>query len=181
MLSSMMPRRARLAIPGIPWHIIQRGNNRTACFYAEEDDLRYLVTLREMAKKFDCAVHASVLMTNHVHLLLTPSQKESAGLLMKHVGQRYVQYVNPLLRPKRDPLGGPISILLGAERTLCPGVLPLYRAQPGAGEHGFAPAGLSVVKLPRQRRRQFRSVAHSAPGVPTPGADGRPAGRGPRC
>ncbi len=93
-----MPRRARLAIPGIPWHIIQRGNNRAACFYAEEDYRRYLDTLREMAEKFECAVHAYVLMTNHVHLLLTPSRKESAGLLMKHLGQRYVQYINRCYR-----------------------------------------------------------------------------------
>ena len=89
-----MPRRARLAIPGIPWHIIQRGNNRTACFYSPEDYRRYLDTLRQMAERFACAVHAYVLMTNHVHLLLTPSRKESAGLLMKHLGQRYVQYIN---------------------------------------------------------------------------------------
>jgi putative transposase len=89
-----MPRRARLAVPGIPWHIIQRGNNRAPCFYDKADYKRYLDTLREMAGRFECAIHAYVLMTNHVHLLLTPGQKESAGLLMKHLGQRYVQYVN---------------------------------------------------------------------------------------
>lgn len=89
-----MPRRARLAIPGIPWHIIQRGNNRTACFYAEQDYRRYLNNLHGMAERFDCAIHAYVLMTNHVHLLLTPKRRDSAGLLMKHLGQRYVQYVN---------------------------------------------------------------------------------------
>jgi len=89
-----MPRRARLAIPGIPWHIIQRGNNRTPCFYADEDYRRYLLTLRELANKFECAVHAYVLMTNHVHLLVTPGRTDSAALLMKHLGQRYVQYVN---------------------------------------------------------------------------------------
>ena len=89
-----MPRRARLAIPGIPWHIIQRGNNRSACFYADEDYRRYLDTLRELAPKFGCVVHAYVLMTNHVHLLLTPHQPGSASRLMKHLGQRYVQYIN---------------------------------------------------------------------------------------
>jgi len=89
-----MPRRARLSIPGIPWHIIQRGNNRSACFYAEEDYRRYLDTLQAMALRYRCAIHAYVLMTNHVHLLLTPEQENSAGLLMKHLGQRYVQYVN---------------------------------------------------------------------------------------
>jgi putative transposase len=47
-----MPRRARLAIAGIPWHIIQLGNNRPACFYAYEDYLRYLETLGEVARKY---------------------------------------------------------------------------------------------------------------------------------
>lgn len=89
-----MPRRARLSIPGIPWHIIQRGNNRSVCFHAEEDFQFYLHFLREFAVKFGCAIHAYVLMTNHVHLLLTPHKPHSASLLMKHLGQRYVQYIN---------------------------------------------------------------------------------------
>ena len=66
-----MPRRARLVVPGIPWHIIQRGNNRTACFYADADYCRYLETLKEQAEKHGCLIHAYCLMTNHVHLLLT--------------------------------------------------------------------------------------------------------------
>lgn len=89
-----MPRRARLSIAGVPWHIIQRGNNRSACFFAERDYRLYLQFLQELARRFDCAVHSYVLMTNHVHLLLTPEWKNSAALLMKHLGQRYVQYVN---------------------------------------------------------------------------------------
>ncbi len=86
-----MPRRARIAVPGIPWHIIQRGNNRSECFFTDEDRHRYLNTLREQAEKHGCAIHAYVLMTNHVHLLLTPAREDSADLLMKHLGQRYVQ------------------------------------------------------------------------------------------
>ncbi len=89
-----MPRRARLAIAGIPWHIIQRGNNRTACFYTDDDYRYYLARLKEQAIKHHCEIHAYVLMTNHVHLLLTPLKAESASLLMKHLGQRYVQYIN---------------------------------------------------------------------------------------
>lgn len=89
-----MPRRARLSVPGIPWHIIQRGNNRSACFYADKDYGLYLQYLEELSAKFGCAIHAYALMTNHVHLLLTPEKEESAALLMKHLGQRYVQYVN---------------------------------------------------------------------------------------
>lgn len=89
-----MPRRARLSLAGIPWHIIQRGNNRSTCFFAEADYLFYLDRLQELAPRFDCAVHAYVLMTNHVHLLLTPAHENSAALLMKHLGQRYVQQIN---------------------------------------------------------------------------------------
>ena len=93
-----MLRRARLAIAGIPWHIIQRGNNRSACFYTDEDYHYYLETLAEQAEKFECAVHAYCLMTNHVHLLLTPGEQNSAALLMKHLGQRYIQYINRTYR-----------------------------------------------------------------------------------
>ena len=93
-----MPRRSRLAIAGIPWHIIQRGNNRTACFYHEQDYQYYLQTLQMQASRYDCMIHAYVLMTNHVHLLLTPGKKTSASLMMKHLGQRYVQYINKTYR-----------------------------------------------------------------------------------
>lgn len=89
-----MPRHARLSLPGSPWHIIQRGINRSACFYAEEDYHLYLDTLKEQALKFGYKVHAYVLMTNHVHLLITPDKKDSAALLMNHLGQRYLQYIN---------------------------------------------------------------------------------------
>lgn len=89
-----MPRRARIALAGVPAHIIQRGNNRSWCFHAHKDYERYLQYLRELSPRYGCALHAYVLMTNHVHLFLTPEQTDSASLLMKHLGQRYVQYVN---------------------------------------------------------------------------------------
>ena len=89
-----MPRRARLSLPNVPLHIIQRGNNRQACFFADEDYRNYLDWLGEYAGKTGCRVHAYVLMTNHVHLLISAEQGGSSGALMKAVGQRYVQYVN---------------------------------------------------------------------------------------
>jgi putative transposase len=67
-----MPWRARLSFPGIPWHIIQRGNNRSACFYAEEDYRFYLERLTELAQKFGCAVRPLRADDQPVHLLLTP-------------------------------------------------------------------------------------------------------------
>ena len=93
-----MPRRARLAIPNVPLHLIQRGNNRQACFFADEDYLFYLEWLKECAGRTDCAIHAYVLMTNHVHLLLSSQTSGGAGAMMKVLGQRYVQYVNRTYR-----------------------------------------------------------------------------------
>lgn len=93
-----MPRRRRLRLAGLPLHIIQRGNNRTPCFYADEDYGLYLHHLAQLALRFKCAVHAYVLMTNHVHLLLTPDRDDGPSLLMKHLGQRYVQYINKTYR-----------------------------------------------------------------------------------
>jgi len=93
-----MARRARLRFAGVPLHIIQRGNNRIACFFVEEDYRFYLRHLDQLAQRLECDVHAYVLMTNHVHLLVTPSETDSASLLMKHLGQRYVQYVNRVYR-----------------------------------------------------------------------------------
>lgn len=89
-----MPRRARIILPEIPVHVIQRGNNRQNCFYSSQDYRLFLSWLRDYAALSECRVHAYVLMTNHVHMLLTPSNVDSVGLLMKRLGQQYVQYVN---------------------------------------------------------------------------------------
>lgn len=89
-----MPRHARVIVAGMPLHVIQRGNNRAACFVADADRSFYLFHLDRGLKRFDCALHAYCLMTNHVHLLLTPSTEQACGQLMKHIGQLYAQYVN---------------------------------------------------------------------------------------
>jgi putative transposase len=93
-----MPRRLRVQPLGYPLHIIKRGNNRQACFYADEDYQLFLHHLGELAARFKCEIHAYVLMTNHVHLLVTPQMGRGASLLMKLLGQRYVQYVNRTYR-----------------------------------------------------------------------------------
>jgi putative transposase len=89
-----MPRRTRIHIAGLPLHIVQRGHNRSARFFAEEDYLCYLHWLAEAVKDTDCALHAYVLMTNHVHLLLTPTHAESVSRFIMALGRRYVQYIN---------------------------------------------------------------------------------------
>lgn len=65
-----MARKPEFSLPGIPQHIIQRGNNREPCFFVENDYLRYLDVLGESAERNGVAVHAYVLMTSHVHLLI---------------------------------------------------------------------------------------------------------------
>lgn len=89
-----MPRRPRLVVPEVPLHIIQRGNNRNNCFFSHSDYQAYLGMLKESADAAECQVHAYVLMTNHVHLLVTPLHERSASELMKSTGERYVQFVN---------------------------------------------------------------------------------------
>lgn len=89
-----MPRSARLILPGVAVHIIQRGNNRVACFRQDSDYLIYLSNLRQLSEKYDCVVHAYCLMTNHVHLLITPRVAGACTALMRDLGQRYVQYFN---------------------------------------------------------------------------------------
>ena len=74
--------------------MIQRGVDRVACFRADADYLVYLSQLRRLSAKHGCAIHAYCLMTNHVHLLLTPSRAESCTAMMRDLGQRYVPYFN---------------------------------------------------------------------------------------
>lgn len=93
-----MPRRPRLQLAEVPLHIVQRGVNREPCFFAEEAYHCYLHWLEEAARDCRCAIHAYVLMTNHVHLLLTPAADGSPARLMQSLGRRYVQYINRFYR-----------------------------------------------------------------------------------
>ena len=89
-----MPRTARLRLAGLPLHIVHRGNNRGACFFQEADYRRYLTKLQECTYRFDCQVHAYVLMTNHVHLLVSPAVPTAISWFMKRVAQDHAQHVN---------------------------------------------------------------------------------------
>jgi putative transposase len=89
-----MPRQQRVRLAGVPQHVIQRGNNRQATFFDNSDYRRYLECLKEAGERTGCAIHAYVLMTNHVHLLVTPESGDGIGKLMQSVGRTYVQYVN---------------------------------------------------------------------------------------
>jgi len=93
-----MARLLRLCIPGIPQHIIQRGVNRQACFAAEQDFTAYAHWLHNCAVKYRVAIHAWVFMTNHVHLLVTPKDKQSTSRMMQTLGRYYVRYFNQTYR-----------------------------------------------------------------------------------
>lgn len=93
-----MARLPRNVVPGLPVHVIQRGNNRQAVFFSDSDYRLYLDSLRLASARAECAVHAYVLMTNHVHLLVTPGTPQSLSQLMQSVGRRYVRYVNGIYR-----------------------------------------------------------------------------------
>ena len=89
-----MARLPRITPVGIPVHIIQRGNNRQACFVSEEDHVAYMDWLQEYSLKYGVDIHAWVMMTNHVHLLCTPHRDGSLSQMMQALGRRYVRYFN---------------------------------------------------------------------------------------
>ena len=89
-----MPRQARLIVPEIAVHVVQRGHNRHSCFQQDLDYLLYLKWAGSLLGSSGCALHAYCLMTNHVHLLVTPSSEDSCARLMRNLGQRYAQYFN---------------------------------------------------------------------------------------
>lgn len=89
-----MARLPRFVIPGQPQHVILRGNNRTEIFCAEADYRFYLEKLQSACNKHGCDIHAYVLMTNHVHLLISPKDEQSLPKTMQMLGRYYVQYYN---------------------------------------------------------------------------------------
>lgn len=89
-----MARLPRFVLPGQPQHVIQRGNNRSVLFFCDDDYNFYKHCLETAGEQHGCQIHAYVLMTNHVHLLVTPQTENGISKLMQSVGRRYVQYIN---------------------------------------------------------------------------------------
>ena len=114
-----MARLPRLTVPGYPHHVIQRGNNRQPIFVDETDYRRLLDELIEHARAREVAVHAYVLMSNHLHLLVTPESADGVPLMMQGVGRSYVRWFN-----RRHGRSGTLwegryrSTLIEAERYL---------------------------------------------------------------
>ena len=93
-----MARLGRYFLPAQRLHVIQRGNNREPIFHCDDDYLRYRGWLAGAAAAHGCSVHAYVLMTNHVHLLVTPKRIESLPRMMQSLGRCYVRHVNVTYR-----------------------------------------------------------------------------------
>lgn len=89
-----MARRPRLFITDVPYHVVQRGNNKNPIFFRDEDYYYFLNVLREAKAKHPCLIYGYCLMTNHFHLLIQPKEKDNISLLIKLLGSKYVRYVN---------------------------------------------------------------------------------------
>lgn len=121
-----MPRRPRLDLPGIPQHVVQRGNDRQPCFFEEADYRRYLQELKELALRRHCAVHAYVLMTNHVHLLLTPAAVGQVAALKQFARAQVRALHQRPSPPYRNALGGALQGLSCRPRQLSGALLPVH-------------------------------------------------------
>jgi putative transposase len=89
-----MPRQPRLDLAHVPQHVVQRGNDRQPCSFEAGDFERYRTELRELPLREGCAIHAYALMTNHVHLLMTPTATGQIARVLQALGRRYVRHVN---------------------------------------------------------------------------------------
>ncbi len=152
-----MARQPRLDLAGIPQHIVQRGNNRQVCFADDADYLHYRQELGEAALKHGCDIHAYVLMTNHVHLLLTPHEPGAASRLMQAIGRRYVGCFNARYRRTGTLWEGRFkSALVDSERY----VLACYRYIE------LNPVRAAMVAIPAEYR--WSSHARNAAGAHEP-------------
>jgi putative transposase len=149
-----MPRRSRITVAAVPAHIIQRGNNRGGCFFADSDYELYLALLQALAAKFDCAVHVYCLMAHHVHLLLTPLKADGCALLMRHLWQRYVQRVNRTYRKRmaRFRKGALRSCLAQSERIGWLAIAPSRSIRSAPAWRAIPANGRATGSTPKARR-----------------------------
>lgn len=122
--SVAMPRRPRLELPGVPLHLTHRGVNRAATFLSPEDFSEYRSALAEAATLHRVRIHAYVLMSNHVHLLVSADAKGAVSRAMRDVGRCYVPAFNRRYRRTGTLWEGRFkSCLVDSERYL----LTVYR------------------------------------------------------
>lgn len=163
-----MPRVARVILPGSALHVRQRGHNRERCFFSDPDYVLYLRLLGLFARRHDCRVHAYCLMTNHVHLLLTPPDREGCSGLMKVLTQVYTQQINKSRQRTGSLWEGRFrSCVVGSERY----ALACYRYIE------LNPVQAGMVSCARDYR--WSSYRANAEGCADPLVDPHPAFPGP--
>ena len=91
---SVVPRRARIVVPGLAHHVTQRGNYRQQVFFTDVDRRFYLSALREEASAHGLRFLAYCLMTNHVHLVVVPATIDSLARTLRQVHSRYALNLN---------------------------------------------------------------------------------------
>lgn len=89
-----MPRKPRFFLPDVPVHVVQRGHSREPVFFEDDDYSAYLHWLQQGAERYGVIIHAYVLMTNHIHILASPHDKDGITRMMQYVGRHYVPYIN---------------------------------------------------------------------------------------
>jgi putative transposase len=93
-----MPRNARSLVPGVPYHVTQRGTGRQKVFFSIQDRKVYLDLLRQNLADAGVRLLAYCLMTNHIHAVVTPERGDSLAVLFRRVHGRYAQYLNARMR-----------------------------------------------------------------------------------
>jgi putative transposase len=89
-----MPRKPRFFIDRVAVHIVQRGHSRELVFFEDQDYATYIHWLKSGCSRYGIVIHSYCLMTNHVHILLTPAKAENVSCFMQYVGRHYVPYIN---------------------------------------------------------------------------------------
>jgi putative transposase len=95
-----MPRLPRLILPGLPHHVTQRGNYRQDVFYRDEDRQTYLHMLKEYSRHYETAIQAFCLMSNHVHLLVTPQDHDGLPRLLQRLHSEHAKALHWRLQRK---------------------------------------------------------------------------------
>lgn len=187
-----MPRLGCPERPDVPLHLIQRARGGAACFFRERDGRVYLHGLRMCAERCECAVHAYVLMNNHVHLLVTPGRREGAAHLLRAVAARYARHVaeaygragalweepfdaSPVYAPRYllacmryiedNPVRAGLVAEPGAYRWSSFGANALGREDPVVTPHALYYA---LGRTPEVRRARYRAMFWRAPRPTSP-------------
>lgn len=188
-----MARKPRFTLPGFPQHVTQRGNNRQACFFGEDDYRFYLVKLADAAENYECEVHAYVLMSNHVHLLVTPAPAQGHLGNDASAGAQLCTLRQPAASANRHLVGGPVPVSLWGQRPLS--LTPKLGLRLTHRDASSFPcvSALKIARFSRATNYSTRSAGklvevngcplslHSGPSIasstPWPGAKSKSSGR----